>query len=92
MVYAVDRMADLEERILPFFERFPLVVKDADFRRFAVIVRSLRRKEHFTDEGFERVVRLAFEMNQRGRQRARTLEEVLSGSSETVRQAPLPSG
>jgi hypothetical protein len=87
MVYAVDSMTDLEEHILPFFERYPLKVKHADFRRFATIVRSLCRKEHFTETGFERIVRLAYAMNQHGKQRARTLEEVLAGSSETVRQA-----
>jgi hypothetical protein len=40
-----------------------------------------------TRAGFERLVRLAYCMNGQGKQRARTLQEVLVGSSETVRQA-----
>ena len=40
------RLVDLEEHVVPFFERYPLVVKAADFQRFAAIVRSMRRKEH----------------------------------------------
>src|SRR5262245_5945558 len=58
--YAVDSSHDLEATIVPFFERNPLVVKAADFDRFAAIVGALRRREHFERAGFERVVRLAY--------------------------------
>ena len=85
MVYAVDRMKDLEAIILPFFETYPLRVKHDDFLAFAAIVRLLRAKAHFTTEGFERVVRLAYSMNLGGKQRARSIQEVLAGSSETTR-------
>ena len=85
MVYAVDRLADLEAAVLPFFEANPLRVKSRDFETFAAIVRSVRSKQHFTPAGFERVIRLAYSMNANGKQRARTLEEVLAGSSETTR-------
>lgn len=87
-VYAVQRLHELEDIIVPFFERHPLTVKREDFLRFAEIVRSLRRKDHHTEKGFERVVRLAYAMNRNGKQRARSLEDVLAGSSETARQAP----
>ena len=88
-VFSVTGARNLGERVLPFFERHPLVVKQRDFERFSDVVRGLLRKEHFTAVGFERLVRLAYDMNQFGRQRSRTLEEVLMGSSETVREAPL---
>jgi len=65
------------------------VVKHADFRRFVDIVDILGTKAHFTAEGFERAVRLAYAMNANGKQRSRSLERVLAGSSETARQAPL---
>ena len=70
LTFAVDSLRDLERAILPFFERYPLVVK-----------------EHLTRDGFERAVRLAYGMNAAGKQRARSLETVLAGSSETARQA-----
>jgi hypothetical protein len=89
LTYAVDSLGDLEEGILPFFETHQLVVKAADFRLFAEIVRSMRRKEHLTPAGFEQAVRLAYAMNAQGKQRSRTLAMVLAGSSETARQAPL---
>jgi len=83
--YAVDSLKRLEELILPFFERYPLVIKAADFRNFTAIVRMMRRREHLTADGFERAVRLAYAMNANGKQRARSLDEILKGSSETAR-------
>ena len=88
-VYVVDSLRQLEAVVLPFFECHPLVVKGDDFSRFAAIVRALRAKEHLTPSGFEHVVRLAYAMNANGKQRARTIDEVLAGSSETARQATL---
>ena len=87
LTYAVDSLRDLERAIVPFFERHPLLVKQRDFRRFAAIVRAMRRREHLTASGFERAVRLAYAMNAAGKQRARTIDEILAGSSETARWA-----
>ena len=83
--YAVHSRRDQEASILPFFERHPLVIKDADFRCFAAIVRMMR--EHLTASGFERAVRLAFAMNANGKQRTHSLDSILAGSSETARRA-----
>jgi LAGLIDADG endonuclease len=85
--YAVDGLVDLETYVVPFFERYPLVVKAHDFRRFAAIVRAMRRREHLETNGFERLVRLAYEMNLAGKQRSRDIDVILRGSSETARQA-----
>ncbi|MCA1837735.1 MAG: LAGLIDADG family homing endonuclease [Actinobacteria bacterium] len=88
LTFAVDTLADQVARVVPFFERYPLVIKRADFALYAAITRSVQAKEHLEPAGFERVVRLAYAMNAQGKQRKRTLEEVLMGSSETARQAP----
>ena len=74
--------------MLPFFQRHPLRVKEADFQRLSAIVRAMRRKEHLEPSGFERLVRIAYSMNANGKQRSRTIDEILAGSSETARQAP----
>ena len=89
LTYGVDSLDALERTILPFFERHPPVVKREAFRSFASIVRGVRAGRHFTPDGFEELVRLAYSMNEYGKQRKRTLEEILSGSSETARQAAL---
>ena len=86
-VYVVHSTIALEEHILPFFEQRELQVKRDDFDAFARIVRAVRLRSHHRGDVFEEVVRLAYGMNQRGKQRKRPLEEIL-GSSETARQAP----
>lgn len=90
--FAVDGLRNLDEAVVPFFERYRPVVKRGDFEAFAIIVRSMRRKEHLSPVGFERLVRIAYGMNANGKQRARTIEQVLAGSSETAREAPALSG
>ena len=90
--FTVQHLRALDEKIIPFFEHHSLHVKDRDFALFAQIVRAMRRKEHLTDTGFERLVCLAYGMNAHGKQRSRSLESVLAGSSETTRQAPLFEG
>jgi len=92
LTYSVSALQELDEIVVPFFETHRLLVKDRDFRLFADIVRGMRRKEHLTVEGFERIVRMAYRMNANGRQRSRTLGEVLEGSSETVREARRRTG
>jgi hypothetical protein len=87
LTFTVDGLRNLEGAVLPFFEKYPLVVKFADFQVFAEIVRSMRKKEHLTESGFERLVRLAYGINANGKQRARSIEQVLAGSSETAREA-----
>ena len=86
--YAVDGLRDLERSILPFFESHPPDVKRRDFVAFAAIVWPTLEERHFTPSGFEQAVRLAYGMNLAGKQRTRSLSEVLAGSSETARQAP----
>ena len=88
MTYSVQHLRELDELINPFFEHHPLRVKNRDFQAFAAITTAMRKKEHLTDVGFDRIVRLAYGMNANGKQRSRSLEVVLAGSSETARQAP----
>lgn len=88
-VYVVHSTIQLEERIVPFFEANELRVKRDDFDKFADIVRSIRSRAHHRPEEFDRIVTLAYSMNARGKQRKRPIEEILLGSSETVREVPL---
>ena len=88
-VYVVHSTIQLTERVIPFFERYELQVKRDDFEKFADIVRSIRSRAHHRPEEFDRLVRLAYSMNSRGKQRKRPITDILLGSSETVREAPL---
>lgn len=78
LVFVVRRRSDLSERVIPFFIRNPLLSsKRETFGHFATIVESMESGEHLAPLGFERLVRLAFQMNDGGRYRKWTLEEVL---------------
>jgi hypothetical protein len=87
LVYSVYGVKNIVAHVLPFFDENPLVVKAHDYQLFRRVVRALHSKTHLEPDGFERIVRWAYAMNANGRQRKRTLEEVLWGSSETVREA-----
>ena len=78
MTYSVYRRRDLESVIIPFFERYPMLSrKQEDFLKFRDIVLAMQRNEHRTEDGFRRIVEIAFSMNKRGKQRRYRIEEVL---------------
>jgi hypothetical protein len=88
VTYAVDGLRDLERCILPFF-RVPSTSREAPRLRCVCRHRAADAGEApLHAERFRAAVRLAYGMNFAGRQRTRSLSEVLAGSSETVRQAP----
>ena len=89
VVLVIRNRRDLAERVVPFFERFPLrSSKQREFEAFATIVCSMERGEHLTKDGMIQILQRAFAMNG-GRYRKRSLQEHLNvmESSETVRQA-----
>ena len=91
-VYCVDNLKQLQQYVLPFFERYPLVgEKYKNFLLFKEVVIRLIRKEHYTKVGFTEIVKLCFQMNRNGKYRKNSIETILSSlreSSETIRQIP----
>ncbi len=72
----------LEERVIPFFRTNPLPsAKRFTFDRFAIIVEAMEDGRHLTRKGFEELVVIAFEMNENGRYRRWTLNEVLGNQN-----------
>ena len=70
LVLVVRNRDDLLTRVIPFFERNPLLSsKQADFLKFAGIVRELALGNHRTDAGFRRLLEIAVSMNGGGRYR-----------------------
>lgn len=76
--FSIDSRKSLLDRVIPFFERYPLITKVEEFKRFRTIVRAMERKEHWTVPGFMRLVTLAYEMNQQGKGRKNTKEYIFS--------------
>jgi hypothetical protein len=70
LVLVVRRRSDLLERVIPFFERNPLLsCKQEEFKTFAEIARAMAKGEHLAEEGFERLAAQALRMNGGGRYR-----------------------
>lgn len=91
--FSIDSMRNIKERVIPFFDKYPLITKYDAYQKFREIVLAIDKKEHLTSKGFERLVRIAYSMNQQGKGRKRTLQEILatqpkpaSESSETLRR------
>jgi LAGLIDADG endonuclease len=93
LVFVVRRRADLLEKVIPFFEKSPLLSsKQADFEKFAGIVRAMASGHHRTRSGFLELLERAVSMNGNGRFRRYRWLELLGSqpeSSETVRQTGL---
>lgn len=89
-VYVVRDREDLLKKIIPFFERYPLLsLKQRSFRIFAYIVRMVHEGKHREREGIEQIITLAYQMNIEGRYRLRSRKRLLRflKSSETIRLA-----
>ena len=67
---------NLSEKIIPFFEKYPLIVKKEQFQKFREIVKGLNNNEHDTRQGFERLVDLVFQTKGKGK-RKYSKEEIL---------------
>jgi LAGLIDADG endonuclease len=90
LVYVVRKREDLLCQVIPFFETSPLLSsKQAEFEKFASIVRAMALGHHRSSEGFVELLKMAISMNGNGRFRKTRWLELLSDqpeSSETVRQ------
>lgn len=66
--WRVRDLKNLSEIIVPFFEKHPLKSKKSvEFKKFARVVRLMRRGDHLKEEGFQRIVKIASGMNTRNR-------------------------
>ncbi len=89
LVYIVDNRRTLIEKIIPFFNKYRLLgTKWNDFLIFQKIIFMMEQKKHLEKDGLVEIVRLAFQMNQQGKGRKYTAEQIISGlieSPETTR-------
>lgn len=89
LVFVVDNRRSLEEQVIPFFLKYPLLgTKAKDFKLFSEIVSRMGKKDHLKKKGLIEIVKLAYQMNQNGKSRKYQLDDVLHSimeSSETTR-------
>ena len=72
------QIKNLTEKIIPHFQRFPLLsAKQHDFELFAQVCKLVEARKHVTKPGLKKIVNLAFQMNPSGRRRY-SKEEILN--------------
>lgn len=65
--FIVSRFSDIFDKIVPFFEKYPLQgVKGLDFADFCKVAEVAKNKRHLTEPGLEEIRLIKAEMN-RGR-------------------------
>jgi hypothetical protein len=69
--YEVNNFQAIIEHVIPFFKRFGFLSakKKRDFAKFQQLASLIRRKEHLTREGIEKILRIRAEMNDGGAKR-----------------------
>jgi len=72
LVYRIDSIPTLKQRILPFFKKYKPLVKSNDFKKFCQVVDALTAKQHRNFLGFKSIIDTAFSMNDQGKQRQNT--------------------
>jgi hypothetical protein len=78
LVYAINSRRAVSQHVAPFLRTYmEHSARWSDIARFLEIVDLLERGTHREPEGLARIVRLAYAMNMDGKQRVRTLDEVL---------------
>lgn len=66
--WRVRNLNNLAQTIIPFFGKHPLKSKKAvQFHKFAKVVRLMQKGEHLTEDGFQRIVKIASDMNRGNR-------------------------
>jgi len=67
--FVVSKLSDLTDKIIPFFENYPLEgSKRLDFEDFCKVVKLIQMKTHLTQEGVDQIMEIKAGMN-KGRSR-----------------------
>jgi len=60
LVLVEKNRKNLIEKIIPFFRRYPLIVKSKQFQLFSEIVERIEKGEHKSEKGFKNLVELVY--------------------------------
>ena len=68
--YESRSVSDLATKVLPHFERYPVLSsKQKDFEKFAAIVQLMHEGAHLQSDGFAKIVDLAAALNASSKKR-----------------------
>ena len=78
LVYAITSRRSISEKVVPFLKRYmEFSARKADIARYIQAIDMFEKGLHRTREGLIEVVKLAYSMNHEGKQRRRSIDEVL---------------
>lgn len=83
-LFIEESRRNIAEKIIPFFERYPLEIKEKSFNHFKEVVRRLEQKEHLDAESFLRLAIYAFSHKEKKGTKKYTIEDLLA----TMKQKP----
>ena len=64
--YCVRSISDLKDKIIPFFEKFPLrTYKKNNFLIFKGVINLMSKKEHLKEKGWKKIIKLASQTNRK---------------------------
>ena len=67
--FVITKFSDLNEKIIPFFKKYPIIgSKSLDFYDFEQVAKLMENKKHLTEEGLDKIRQIKLGMN-RGRSR-----------------------
>ena len=75
---------NLTEKIIPFFNQYPLIVKQKPFQKFSEIINGLNNNEQNTKEGFERLLNLVFQKTKGGKGKRKYSKEDILGNPQRL--------
>jgi hypothetical protein len=62
--YIVTKFNDLTDKVIPFFQKYPIQgVKHLDFLDFVSVIELMKNKMHLTEEGLDRIKKIKNGMN-----------------------------
>ena len=74
----------LTEKVIPFFQQYPLFVKNQTFQKFSEIIVRLNNNEQNTKEGFERLLDLVFQKTKGGKGKRKYTREDILGNPQRL--------
>ena len=65
--FCVRSLNDLDQKVIPFFERYKLrTAKKDDFEKFKAVVKLMRRGIHLKTGGLKKIKKISLTMNRKG--------------------------
>jgi hypothetical protein len=66
VIFKVTSYSDISEKIIPFFNKYPVLgVKSKDFEDFKKVANLMEKRLHLTPEGLDQIKKMKLGMNRK---------------------------